>query len=122
MMSNPLPPQFIILLGGLLIPFLKGKARLVYMLALPAFAFFNYLSLEEGIYWTASFMNFEFVFGRVDKISLIFLNVFIIVTAIAVIYNSHVKERLEHFSGFLFDTHPLLPGPYQSEDFFGKRV
>ncbi len=102
MMSNPLPPQFIILLGGLLIPFLKGKARLVYMLALPAFAFFNYLSLEEGIYWTSSFMNFELVFGRVDKISLIFINVFIIVTAIAVIYNSHVKERLEHFSGFLY--------------------
>ncbi|MCH2387437.1 MAG: hypothetical protein MK240_04460, partial [Opitutales bacterium] len=75
-MSNPLPPQFIILLGGLLIPFLKGKARLVYMLALPAFAFFNYLSLEEGIYWTSSFMNFELVFGRVDKNSLIFINVF----------------------------------------------
>ncbi|MBT7866564.1 MAG: Na(+)/H(+) antiporter subunit D, partial [Opitutales bacterium] len=101
-MNNPLPPQLIILIGGLLIPLFKGKLRLVYMLALPLFAFFNYLKLEEGIYWTYSFLSFDLVLGRVDKLSLIFLNVFIVITVIAVIYNSHVKGKMEHFSGFLY--------------------
>jgi multicomponent Na+:H+ antiporter subunit D len=101
-MNNPLPPQLIILIGGLLIPLFKGKLRLAYMLALPIFAFFNYLQLEEGIYWTYSFLSFDLVLGRVDKLSLIFLNVFILLTVIGVIYNSHVRGKMEHFSSFLY--------------------
>ena len=101
-MNNPLPPQLIILIGGLLIPLFKGKLRLAYMLALPIFAFFNYLKLEEGVYWTYSLLSFDLILGRVDKLSLIFLNVFIVLTVIAVIYNSHVKGKMEHFSGFLY--------------------
>ncbi len=101
-MNNPLPPQLIILIGGLLIPLFKGKLRLAYMLALPIFAFFNYLQLEEGIYWTYSFLSFDLVLGRVDKLSLIFLNVFILLSVIGVIYNSHVRGKMEHFSSFLY--------------------
>lgn len=101
-MSNALPPQFIFLLGGLLIPFFRGWLRTAYMLFLPALAFYNYLLLEEGTYWTTAFLGFDLIFGRVDKLSLIFLNVFIVITFIGIIYNSHERGRLEHFSCFLY--------------------
>lgn len=101
-MSNALPPQFIFLLGGLLIPFFRGWMRTAYMLFLPVLAFYNYLLLEEGTYWTTAFLGFDLIFGRVDKLSLIFLNVFIVITFIGIIYNSHERGRLEHFSCFLY--------------------
>ena len=101
-MSNALPPQFIFLLGGLLIPFFRGWLRTAYMLFLPVLAFYNYLLLEEGTYWTTAFLGFDLIFGRVDKLSLIFLNVFIVITFIGIIYNSHERGRLEHFSCFLY--------------------
>ena len=101
-MSN-LPPQFIFLVGALLIPFFKGWARTAYMLLLPALAFGTYLQLEAGMsMWTYHILGFELILGRVDKISLIFLNIFIFVTAISVIYNSHVKGAMEHFAGYLY--------------------
>ncbi len=101
-MSNALPPQFIFLLGGLLIPFFRGWMRTAYMLFLPVLAFYNYLLLEEGTYWTTAFLGFDLIFGRVDRLSLIFLNVFIVITFIGIIYNSHVRGRMEHFSCFLY--------------------
>ena len=97
-----LPPQFIFLIGALFIPLFKGWLRTAYMLFLPVFAFFNYLKLEEGIYWTYSILNFDLTLVRADPTSLIFLNIFIIATFIAVIYNSHVKGTMEQFSGFLY--------------------
>lgn len=101
-MSNALPPQFIFLIGGLLIPLFRGWLRTAYMLFLPVLAFYNYLLLEEGTYWTTAFLGFDLIFGRVDKLSLIFLNVFIVITFIGIIYNSHERGRLEHFSCFLY--------------------
>ena len=93
-----IPPQFIFLIGALFIPLFKGWLRTAYMLFLPVFAFFNYLKLEEGIYWTYSILNFDLTLVRADPTSLIFLNIFVIATFIAVIYNSHVKGTMEQFS------------------------
>ena len=35
MISNMLPPAFVLILGAILIPFLRGKSKAAYMLALP---------------------------------------------------------------------------------------
>ncbi len=101
-MNNSIPPQFILLVGALLIPLFKGKLKLGYMLALPAFAFYHYLQMPEGIYWTFQLLDFELIFGRVDRLSLIFVNIFTVITFIAVIYNIHVRNDLEYFAGFLY--------------------
>lgn len=100
-MSN-LPPHLILLLGALLIPFLKGKVKLGYMLTLPLVAFYSYLQMEVGVYWTLNVLDFELVFGRADKLSLIFVNIFIVVTFIATIYNLKCNNNLEYFAGFLY--------------------
>ncbi len=100
-MSN-LPPQFILLFGALLIPLFKGKLQMGYMLALPLVAFYSYLQMEVGVYWKLEILDFELVFGRADKLSLIFTNIFILVTFIATIYNLQCRNNLEYFAGFLY--------------------
>ena len=100
-MSN-LPPQFILLFGALLIPFLKGKLKSGYMLALPLMAFYSYLQMDVGVYWTMEILDFKLVFGRADKLSLIFVNIFLVVTFIATIYNLKLNNDLEYFAGFLY--------------------
>ena len=99
---NSAPPQFILLLGALLIPLLKGKLKAAYMLALPLLAFYSYLQMEVGTYWTYEILNFELVFGRADKLSLLFVNVFTVAAFIATLYNLQCKNDLEYFAGFLY--------------------
>ena len=99
---NNLPPQFILLFGALLIPFLKGKLKAGFMLSLPVVAFYSYLQMDLGVYWTMDILNFELVFGRADKLSLIFVNIFLVVTFIATIYNLKCNNNLEYFAGFLY--------------------
>ena len=101
-MINSLPPQFIFLLGSLLIPLFRGWMRTTYMLLLPVLAFYQYLRLEEGSHWTVSVLGFDMILARVDSLSLIFLNVFILITFIGIIYNCHVRERFEHFATLLY--------------------
>lgn len=49
-MTNLLPPTLILIFGSLLIPFLKGRVRQVYMIALPLFTVAYLFSLSEAVY------------------------------------------------------------------------
>lgn len=109
MTSLPLPPGLILILGALLIPFLKGKMKSVYVVALPLVGFVNMLSLasgytgsEEVVKWTVSFMDYDLVFGRIDKFSLLFGHIFSLVTVIAFIYILHTRDDLEYLSGMIY--------------------
>ena len=98
-----LPPGLILILGALLIPLLKGRAKSVYVIALPLFGFLNLLCLPgEGTLWTVQFLNFEMIFGRIDKLSLIFGNIFSLITIIGFIYILHTRDDLEYLSGMVY--------------------
>ena len=44
-MISPLPPAFIFIIGGLLIPLFRGRIKCAYMLALPVLAYFDLLAI-----------------------------------------------------------------------------
>jgi multicomponent Na+:H+ antiporter subunit D len=50
-MIKALPPAAVFIMGAFLIPFLKGRLKSFYMLALPAFAYLNLLYLPAGQSW-----------------------------------------------------------------------
>ena len=102
MTIKPVPPQAIFILGALFIPFLKGKIKSLYMLFLPVLAFMSLLAMPQGKYWTYQFMNYELVFGRVDRLSMIFLYIFVIITFIGIIYALHTKDDLQHVAAFQY--------------------
>ena len=101
-MIEAVPPAAIYLFGALPVPFLKGKVRQAYLLLVPVVAFFNLLLLSPGDRAVFRFMDFELVLLRVDRLSLLFGYVFVIMSFAAFLYALHIKGVMEHLSAFLY--------------------
>lgn len=101
-MTNWFHPSVLFILGAFLIPFLKGKARQTYLVLIPALAFIDVASMSQGTYWTYNFLGNEIIFGKVDKLSLIFAYVFTIAAFISIIYALHIDDYSQHIAAFLY--------------------
>jgi multicomponent Na+:H+ antiporter subunit D len=102
MINNMLPPAFVFILGACLIPFLRGKAKAVYMLALPVVVFITLLNLSLGNTWMVEFWGYKIIMGRVDKLSLVFAYVFTIMAFLGVLFALQVKDNLQHVAGLVY--------------------
>ncbi len=101
-MHNGLPPAFIFIVGGLLIPLFKGKVRAAYALLLPVLGFLNLLNLPMGASWVVPFLDFQVTLCRVDRLSLLFGYIYHLISLITIIYILHVKRSVEYVAGFLY--------------------
>ena len=100
--SQFLHPSVFYILGGLLIPFLKGRVKQGYMLFVSLLAFFTVVNLPYGTFGAYEFLSWELTFLEVDKLSKVFAYIFTIMGVIGVIYSIHVKNDGEHFSAFYY--------------------
>jgi multicomponent Na+:H+ antiporter subunit D len=103
-MIEAVPPALIYLAGALILPFWR-KARFfreAYLLLIPLLAFWDLLHLSAGTYWTYSFLDYQLIFGRVDKLSLVFGYIFVIMSFLSILYALHVKEDGQHVAAFLY--------------------
>jgi multicomponent Na+:H+ antiporter subunit D len=101
-MISTVPPAFIFIVGGLLVPFIKGKWKSAYLLLIPVIGFINLISIPEGTHWVANFLGYDVVFGRVDRLSLLFGYIFHLISFIALLYALHVKDDLQHVAGLIY--------------------
>lgn len=101
-MSNAIPPAVIFIAGALFIPLFRGKLRNIYLLSLPVIGFVNLLNIPEGMHWAINFMNYNLVFGRIDRLSMAFAYIFHIISFIAVLYAVHVKDDGQHIASMLY--------------------
>ena len=104
MMSNTifLHPAAYFIIGAILLPFAKRlKLQKALLLIVPLLAFYqiHHLPASFGI---CHFMGFELTFGRVDKLTYVFLHVFTLMALIGSIYGLHVKESGQHMAAFLY--------------------
>ncbi len=102
MMFEGLPPAAIYLLGALLVSLLRGRARQVVALAVPVAAFINFFLITEGVHWTLPFLDFELILGRADRWSLIFLNIFTILSFIGILYVIKDNRAIDLAAGLLY--------------------
>ena len=86
MISNLLHPGLILILGGLLLPLIKGRWRYTWVLGLPLVALITICFLPEGGYWHASFMGYAIEPFHVDKLARLFATVFSIMAFAGVLY------------------------------------
>ena len=61
---------------ALVLPFLSGKAWKWLLLIPPVVAIWSVLTIEPGMYGQAHYLGQTLLFGRVDKLSLVFAQVF----------------------------------------------
>lgn len=101
-MINTIPPGLIFIIGALLVPLFKGKLKSAYMLLLPVISFINLISIPEGTHWVVSFLGYDLVFGRVDRLSLLFGYIFHLVSFIAILYALHVKDDMQHVAALAY--------------------
>jgi multicomponent Na+:H+ antiporter subunit D len=95
-------PSVFYLLGGLLIPLLKGRIKQGYMLTLALSAFIAVVIMPHGTYGVYEFLSWKMTFGQVDKLSRVFAYIFTIMGVIGVIYSIHVKNDGEHVAAFYY--------------------
>ena len=79
-------PALIFMLGSLLIPFFRGRAKSLYMLLIPVVGFINVINIPIGEYFLMGFGDFNLVLMHVDRLSLLFGYIFHIIAFITVIY------------------------------------
>ncbi len=99
-MDKWIHPAIIYFVGSLLLPFIRNeKAKKALNLFIPIISIFNVVIMQQGVYGTYKFLNTTLIFGRVDKLSLIFAWVFVIMSFLGALYALHVKEDGHHIAG-----------------------
>jgi multicomponent Na+:H+ antiporter subunit D len=101
-MINTVPPAFIFIIAGLLVPFIKGKWKSAFLLLVPIVGFINLIHIPVGTHWVVRFLDWDLVFGKVDRLSLLFGYIFHLVTFISLLYALHVKDDLQHVAGLIY--------------------
>jgi multicomponent Na+:H+ antiporter subunit D len=101
-MSSALPPFLVLIAGAFVVPFLKGKVKNAWMLLLPVVSFLNLLAIPEGQHWATDFLGYELVFGRVDRLSLIFGYIFHLIAFLAALYSLHVDDDVQNVAGLIY--------------------
>ncbi len=101
-MTEWMPPGLIFIFGAVLIPLLKGRARQVYLLFLPVFAYVDLVNMPYEAGHAISFLGYELILGRADKLSMIFGHVFVIMAFIGFVYSIHLKEYGQHIASLLY--------------------
>jgi multicomponent Na+:H+ antiporter subunit D len=96
------PPGMILVIGALLIPFLKGKAQKAYAVVLPFLSVYQMSTLPEGLVLTWQMFDYTLEPVRVDKLSLVWGWVFHIAALISVIYQLHVKDKVQDVAGIMY--------------------
>jgi multicomponent Na+:H+ antiporter subunit D len=97
-----LHPGLLLILGAWLLPFLKGRVKRVAMLILPAAALIDCLLMKPGTFGTISFLGQNLVFGRVDRLSLVFSYVFSLMAFLGMIYALHVEDDGQHVAALTY--------------------
>jgi multicomponent Na+:H+ antiporter subunit D len=95
-------PGLFLILGGWLLPFVKGNVKRLFMVLLPALALVDCLLLKPGTYGVMRFLGQDLVFGRVDQLSLVFSYVFALLALVGMIYALHVDDDAQHVTALTY--------------------
>jgi multicomponent Na+:H+ antiporter subunit D len=103
-MISAVPPAFIFILGGFLLPLLRARRlKQVWLLFIPALAFADLLAMQSsGTYWIYHFLGYDLVFGKIDTLSMCFGYVFVLIAFLGMVYALHVKEDGQHVATMFY--------------------
>ncbi len=101
MIAN-LSPGLILIVGALLVPFLPGRLRYVYMLALPVLGGLQLAGLEHGAYGQTEIFGYTLTLLRVDALSVVFGTIFLIAAFLNVIYGMHERAPMQEVAALVY--------------------
>ncbi|MEN8176048.1 MAG: proton-conducting transporter membrane subunit, partial [Pseudomonadota bacterium] len=117
MTMSELPPFLPFFLAALLVPVTPALIRNLLLLATPVVAFLHiWLNISAGTAATWSILDFELVYLRADKLSLLFSYLFCLAGFLSTIYALHVRDRTQQIAGLIYAGSAL--GAVFAGDFF----
>lgn len=103
MLAN-IPPSFLLFAGAIITVLLRGTARNIFLVALPALAFAHIAYLPSGNGLQVSFLpgfgDLEML--RVDKLSKAFGYIFTLNAAAALLFAFYVKKAVQHTAALVY--------------------
>jgi len=97
-----LPPFIPFFIGALLALITRGYVRTFLLLSVPILGGIHLWFITDGILLSFTFLNYELIPYRVDKLSLLFGFLFHIAAFISLIYAIHVKDTLQQVSSMVY--------------------
>ena len=88
-------PALFFFAGALLLPWVPKRAGKNLFMILPVLAALDVLTMQSGHYGRFSFAGNPLLFGRVDRLSLIFAHIFTLISVIGAIYALRMQTRAE---------------------------
>lgn len=103
-MSTFIHPTPLLLAGALALPLVRGPLRKIYLLCVPLLACAAVLnnSMLSGQFAILPFMEWQLVFGRVDKMATAFALIMGLVSVLATLYALHVEKSGEHMAAWCY--------------------
>jgi multicomponent Na+:H+ antiporter subunit D len=95
MVSNP---AFLLILGAVPLPLLRGRVRSAWMLALPVAALVLLWSVPEGISGSFELLGLVLEPLRVDALARVFATAFCIAALLGVIYGLHLRDPVQQIA------------------------
>jgi len=95
-------PGLLLIVGAWVLPFLKGEVKRAAMLILPAAALIDCLLMTPGTYGVTRFLGQDLVFGRADRLSLVFSYVFSLMAFLGMVYALHVEDDSQHVAALTY--------------------
>ncbi len=101
-MINIIPPALIFIVGAFLVPLFRGKAKSIYLLLLPVISFINLIYISYGTHGGINFLDYQIIFCRIDKLSLVFGYIFHIIAFLTILYGINMKNDNEYMAGLFY--------------------
>ncbi|MEA3361975.1 MAG: Na(+)/H(+) antiporter subunit D [Thermodesulfobacteriota bacterium] len=95
-------PATMFIIGALLLPLAKKcKVQKIWLVLIPLVAFIQIQYLPES-FGKVEWLGFDLQFGRVDKLTMVFLHVFTLMALVGSLFGLHVKESGQHVAAWLY--------------------
>jgi multicomponent Na+:H+ antiporter subunit D len=105
MTTSFIHPALILIVGALILPFIKEPFRKIYLMCVPILTFLDvvYLSNNPGVHGVVTFMgDWTLTFGRVDSLSIVFGFIMALMCIIGTIYGLHVRDNWQHIAAWFY--------------------
>jgi len=97
-----LHPSLILILGALLLPLVPRPAKKGWLLLIPILAFVRVLFMTHGTFGQVDFLDWQLLFGRVDRLSQVFGHIMTLMCILGSLYGMHVKEDAQHVAAWVY--------------------
>ena len=101
-MTGELSPGLILIIGALLVPFLRGRLSAAYILALPVVALWQLVTLPNGSFGEIHVLNMTLITLRVDELSFVFGLIFLIAAFLCFIYALHIDDTVQQVAALIY--------------------